>query len=140
MLSRALSPARMPPEIVSAAGASAPAIAAAVVAVPAYALDKFGMKGAAKGWLVGSGAGFVWRVVDDLTGSSAVTIKSGMGAFNIPGQVTLPGPNVFAALNKMAAPVAAAQLTSPAGSNSQLSISKGASKSGMGYFLHGYRA
>ena len=63
-----------------------------------------------------------------------------MGAFDIPGQVSLPGPNVFAALNKMAAPVASAQLTSPAGSNSQLSISKGAAKSGMGYFLHGYRA
>ncbi len=118
------------------------ALALGIVALPAWALDKAGMKDAAKGWLVGSGAGVVFRLVDDFTGSTPVTIGkgSGIGAFTIPGQVALPGPNVFATLNKLAAPVAAANLTTPAGSSSQLAISKGAAKAGMGYFLHGYRA
>jgi hypothetical protein len=82
---------------VADAGLFAYFVAAVVVFGPAYALNRYPMF--AKGWLAGGGAGFVWRIVDDLTSNKYLNLSPGAGlsSFIVPGQnVVLPGQNQFA--------------------------------------------
>jgi hypothetical protein len=73
------------------------ALAVLATIVPAYFLEK--MPDVAKGWLAGGGAGVVWRLVDDFTGSQALVIQSGgsgMGSFfTKPVTFPLPAQSVF---------------------------------------------
>lgn len=85
-----------------------PAYLLALLAVigPAWGLHKFGMGNLAKGWLLGSGAGFAWRLVDDATGKKLVEVQvqtpQGMSSFYIPQDSVLPGPNVFSKYGRKA--------------------------------------
>lgn len=113
-------------------------LAAGVVVAPAWALHKAGMSEAAKAYFVGSGAGFVWRAVDDLTGTQYVTVQSGtgMGSMLVPGSYPLPGPNVFSPyLRGRQAPMLTAP-TGPSQTGSTMSVSSPATK-GTSYFAYG---
>ncbi len=73
-------------------GMLALAASAAVAFLPPMWLKKYPTL--AQGWLAGGGAGFVWRVVDDLTGKPYLSITSnlpqpGVGSFIAPGQYVL---------------------------------------------------
>jgi len=120
--------------------------AAATVLAPAWAAHKFGMPNLAKGWLLGSGAGFAWRIVDDVTGQKLVEVQvqtpEGMSSFFIPQNSVLPGPNVFGAYGRrsMAAGAGPSPVTATGAgkSTSVMSISKPAS--GMGWARYPYAA
>lgn len=74
------------------------ALAILATIVPAYLLEK--MPDVAKGWLAGGGAGVVWRLVDDLTGSQALVVSSGSGLssfYTKPVNFPLPAQSVFGA-------------------------------------------
>jgi len=91
----------------------------------------------AQGWLAGGGAGFVWRVVDDLTGHPYLSISSsvaqpGVSGFFAPAQSVLPGPNVFGPYGRKALP--AAVVAAPARATGQ---SVGV---GMGWVKYPYAA
>ena len=98
-------------------------LAAAVVVIPAYALDKANLKAISKAYFIGAGSGLVWRVIDNLTGQQYVQVESGMGSFLIPANPPLPGPNVFpAGRQRMMLPPASTGSTGAA--------------SGMNYLMH----
>lgn len=103
------------------------ALALAATLVPAYLLEK--MPDIAKGWLAGGGAGIVWRVVDDATGSQAplVVQLNGMGSFfTKPVNFPLPAQSVFGPYARGGRP--ALPPATPAGGPAPV-----AGKSGMGW-------
>ena len=71
--------------------------AAAVTIGPALLLSK--MQSLAKGWFIGGAAGIGWRIIDDTTGSQAITIqRGGMSSFfTKPLTFPLPAQSVFGA-------------------------------------------
>ena len=108
--------------------------AAAVVAIPTWALSKFGYSVVSEAYLVGSGAGFLWRVVDNLTGQQYVQVQTGMGSFLVPANPPLPGPNVFPA-GRQRMLFAQTGTTGQATGSSTMAVSKSPS-SGMSYLVH----
>lgn len=108
-------------------------IAAGVVLIPTYALQKAGMSVASEAYLIGSGAGFAWRVIDAVTGQQYVQVQTGMGSFLIPANPPLPGPNVFPAGRNMIGLPAMSGTTGAGTAGSTMAVSKPAG--GMKYFM-----
>lgn len=107
-------------------------LAALAVILPAWIFDKVNWKMIAKGWLAGGGAAIVWRAIDDVTSTQAVTVTTGVGSFLTNQQVALPGPNLFSQFTRT-------QRALPA-PGSPASLSTPVSKSGMGYIKYPYAA
>ena len=113
-------------------------LAAGVVLAPSYLLHKSGMTEAAKAYFFGSGAGLVWRVVDDFTGTQYVTVQSGtgMGSMLVPGSYVLPGANVFQPYLRGRSQGMVTAPSGPSQSSSAMSVSSPISK-GTSYFAYG---
>ena len=113
-------------------------LAAVVAFGPAYALQMYPQF--AKGWLAGGGAGFVWRIIDDLTGGKYLSIGpgTGMGSFIINGKpYVLPAQSVFSPYARgrgAQALLPAATTTGPAiaGAATPMAVAGGATQ-GMGW-------
>jgi hypothetical protein len=121
-------------------GLLAYAAAALVAFLPPWLLNKY--PNLAQGWLAGGGAGFVWRVVDDLTGHPYLSISAqpGTGSFIAPASYVLPGPNVFGPYGRRALPAATLQATGAVRAATPVNAAGQASPVGMGWVRYPYAA
>jgi len=117
--------------------------AALVAFLPPWLLSKY--PNLALGWLAGGGAGFVWRVIDDLTAHPYLQITAnvpqpGVTGFIAPAQYVLPGPNVFGPYARRALPAATIQATGRVAGATPVNAAGQASPVGLGWVRYPYAA